>query len=235
MILCQSGPWGEHEDWTEKFRRVITERLGIATGGEPFHDIRYNLMAVVSDRILGFEERLDKLNKDREWILDNAKKETTETAPSDDQQDYEETFYDFEDLYDNTKKKQDKERQKQEKMERKTEKSPTEILVETLKDLSSHSNDAKALALQLHEVEREITNCETGKREETDKRKKYYVDHCRRTHNYDSFVCTFLTMLAEQGQLAQLVEQQASLKRRIAQSAAQKKHVKRAYKRRNNK
>jgi len=28
-----SGPWGEHEEWTEKFRRVITERLGIATGG----------------------------------------------------------------------------------------------------------------------------------------------------------------------------------------------------------
>ena len=27
------GPWGENEEWTEKFRRVITERLGIATGG----------------------------------------------------------------------------------------------------------------------------------------------------------------------------------------------------------
>ena len=27
------GPWGEHEEWTEKFRRVITDRLGIATGG----------------------------------------------------------------------------------------------------------------------------------------------------------------------------------------------------------
>ena len=27
------GPWGEHEEWTEKFRQVITDRLGIATGG----------------------------------------------------------------------------------------------------------------------------------------------------------------------------------------------------------
>ena len=32
-FLFFSGPWGEHEEWTEKFRRVITERLGMATGG----------------------------------------------------------------------------------------------------------------------------------------------------------------------------------------------------------
>mgnify|MGYP001378323421 CR=1 FL=1 len=28
------------EDWTENFRQVIIDRLGIATGGEPYHDIR---------------------------------------------------------------------------------------------------------------------------------------------------------------------------------------------------
>ena len=32
------GPVGE--DWTENFRQVIIDRLGIATGGEPYHDIR---------------------------------------------------------------------------------------------------------------------------------------------------------------------------------------------------
>lgn len=32
-LLIFPGPWGENEEWTEKFRRVITERLGIATGG----------------------------------------------------------------------------------------------------------------------------------------------------------------------------------------------------------
>lgn len=32
------------------------------------------------------------------------------------------------------------------------------------------------------------------------------IDDCRRTHNYDSFVTTFLKMLAEQGHLAELVE-----------------------------
>ena len=31
--VCVSGPWDKCEDWTEKFRRVISERLGMATGG----------------------------------------------------------------------------------------------------------------------------------------------------------------------------------------------------------
>lgn len=39
------GPWKEHEEWTEQFRRVITDRLGMATG-EQLQDIRFNLMAV---------------------------------------------------------------------------------------------------------------------------------------------------------------------------------------------
>ena len=34
------------------------------------------------------------------------------------------------------------------------------------------------------------------------------IDHSRRTHDYDPFIRTFLTMLAEQGHLAPLVEQQ---------------------------
>lgn len=33
------------------------------------------------------------------------------------------------------------------------------------------------------------------------------MDDCRRTHNYDNFICTFLSMLAQQGALADLVSQ----------------------------
>ncbi|XP_076042988.1 ubiquitin carboxyl-terminal hydrolase calypso [Oratosquilla oratoria] len=64
------GPWQEGEDWTEKFRRVITERLGIATGGEPYHDIRFNLMAVVPDKIKAFRVKLSSLRRDRQTILE---------------------------------------------------------------------------------------------------------------------------------------------------------------------
>lgn len=63
------GPWGEKEDWTEKFRRVITDRLGIATG-EQYHDIRFNLMAVVPDRRLALDHKLKMLKTNRQIVLE---------------------------------------------------------------------------------------------------------------------------------------------------------------------
>ncbi|XP_039198540.1 ubiquitin carboxyl-terminal hydrolase BAP1 isoform X2 [Crotalus tigris] len=52
------GPWAEDEEWTDKARRVIMERIGLATAGEPYHDIRFNLMAVVPDRRMKYESKL---------------------------------------------------------------------------------------------------------------------------------------------------------------------------------
>ncbi|GFY55470.1 ubiquitin carboxyl-terminal hydrolase BAP1 [Trichonephila inaurata madagascariensis] len=63
------GPCGE-DDWTEKFRLVMTERLGIATGGEPYHDIRFNLMAVVPDRRIAYEHKLRTLKTNRQIVLE---------------------------------------------------------------------------------------------------------------------------------------------------------------------
>lgn len=64
------GPWSENEDWCEKFRRVITERLGIATGGEPYHDIRFNLMAVVPERRIAYEQKLKTLKTNRRIVME---------------------------------------------------------------------------------------------------------------------------------------------------------------------
>jgi len=44
------GPWLADETWSGKARRVIQERIQMATGGELCHDIRYNLLAVVPDQ-----------------------------------------------------------------------------------------------------------------------------------------------------------------------------------------
>ena len=56
-------------DWTEKLREVITSRLGIATGGEPYHDIRFALMAVVPDPRLALARRLEMLRTNRETVV----------------------------------------------------------------------------------------------------------------------------------------------------------------------
>lgn len=33
ILLTSLGPWGEDEEWTDKARRVIMERIGLATAG----------------------------------------------------------------------------------------------------------------------------------------------------------------------------------------------------------
>lgn len=398
------GPWGENEEWTEKFRRVITERLGIATGGEPYHDIRYNLMAVVADGMMICQEKLKKLTAERENTVELLKKfdpslnkdtapavttesnstttntttedktqnivttvspvtvpsrvtlttsvvstpnviaenvarktsndsecsrlqdtnqekseksssaatadgvdekktktvvdnnsspsdntsktsqikdrsaepeaqpplspagslhsdsgesetgETTETAPSEDQQDYTETFsfsdsetvvssHDgragAEDLssdpenLDPNKKIHLKEKgdSREGSKSASQEPSPSYGFSIPLSELAKISSKTQELVTQLHHVERQIQACENSLREEKEKRRKYYVDHSRRTHDYDPFIRTFLTMLAEQGHLAQLVEQQTSLKRRLVQTKPHLKQLKRVYKR----
>jgi len=44
-------------------------------------------------------------------------------------------------------------------------------------------------------------------KEENEQRNKYKIDDCRRTHNYNQFISTFLAMLAEQRILPDLIQQ----------------------------
>lgn len=73
--------------------------------------------------------------------------------------------------------------------------------------LEPHTFAPKDLLALLRNLENEICVCEVSLKDENDKQNKYKVDDSRRTHNYDEFICTFLSMLAEQGKLADLVEQ----------------------------
>ena len=60
------GPVGD--DWTEKLRSVITDRLGIATGGEPYHDIRFALMALVPDTTTSLQRKLEMLKTNKQIV-----------------------------------------------------------------------------------------------------------------------------------------------------------------------
>ncbi|KAJ8394828.1 hypothetical protein AAFF_G00041830 [Aldrovandia affinis] len=83
-------------------------------------------------------------------------------------------------------------------------------------DIQSKHSDSlinELLAL-LKCVEADIANYEVFLKEEVEKRKKYKIDDQRRTHNYDEFICTFISMLAQEGMLASLVEQNISVRRR---------------------
>lgn len=74
------GPWEENEEWTDKFRRVMADRLGISTGEQ---DIRFNLMALVPDRRIAFTHKLSMLKTNQttvttalEKLLNNSAKTT---------------------------------------------------------------------------------------------------------------------------------------------------------------
>ncbi|XP_064422228.1 ubiquitin carboxyl-terminal hydrolase BAP1 isoform X1 [Latimeria chalumnae] len=75
------GPWGEDEEWTDKARRVIMERIGLATAGEPYHDIRFNLMAVVPDRRIKYESKLHILKMNRQTVLEGLQQLIRITQP----------------------------------------------------------------------------------------------------------------------------------------------------------
>lgn len=63
----------------------------------------------------------------------------------------------------------------------------------------------KDMLALMNNLETEITSTEQLLSDENDKRNMFKVDDCRRTHNYDEFICTFLSMLAHEGALGELL------------------------------
>jgi ubiquitin carboxyl-terminal hydrolase BAP1 len=65
------GTWDANEDWTDKFRRVITNRIEISNGEQ---DIRFNLMAVVPDRRISITHKLKNLRRNKEIVEEALEK-----------------------------------------------------------------------------------------------------------------------------------------------------------------
>ncbi|KAH0950784.1 hypothetical protein HN011_006764 [Eciton burchellii] len=102
--------------------------------------------------------------------------------------------------------------------EKKVEKIDPKLCSKYAELFEPHTFAPKDLLALLKNLEHEISVCETSLKDENDKRNKYKIDDCRRTHNYDEFICTFLSMLAQQGKLAELVQQHLTLKKHTSVS-----------------
>nr|XP_003707685.1 PREDICTED: ubiquitin carboxyl-terminal hydrolase calypso isoform X2 [Megachile rotundata] len=102
--------------------------------------------------------------------------------------------------------------------EKKVEKIDPKLCSKYPELFEPHTFAPKDLLALLKNLEHEISICETSLKDENDKRNKYKIDDCRRTHNYDEFICTFLSMLAQQGKLAELVQQHLTLKKHTSVS-----------------
>ncbi|KAM7293932.1 ubiquitin carboxyl-terminal hydrolase BAP1 isoform X1 [Ixodes scapularis] len=250
------GPWQPGQDWTDKFRMVITERLG---GG----DIRFNLMAVVPDRRQAYEHKLRTLKTNRGivlealqhmaekkgkltpgatpprngpvWSLEEPSKPrrrptrscSVREQPALDGHNYAKSPLMEAHSPAASSSSTDTASEAGSAFNSPVRASPPggasqpvgaaggdldRLVVVRLGE--EHPFAPHDLLALLKTVEAEIGACEAALRDELDRRRKYVVDDCRRTHNYDQFICTFLSMLAEQGQLADLVEQQLQPRRR---------------------
>ncbi|XP_015602700.1 ubiquitin carboxyl-terminal hydrolase calypso [Cephus cinctus] len=102
--------------------------------------------------------------------------------------------------------------------EKKVEKMDPKLCSKYPELFEPHTFAPKDLLALLKNLEHEISICENSLKDENDKRNKYKIDDCRRTHNYDEFICTFLSMLAQQGKLAELVQQHLTLKKHTSVS-----------------
>jgi len=74
-----------------------------------------------------------------------------------------------------------------------------------------HKFAPKDLLILLKTIEADENEMKILLRDENEKRKKHRVDDCRRVHDYDEFIQTFLAMLAERGQLGDLLEHSLNL------------------------
>lgn len=230
------GPWDEKEEWTEQFRRVITERLGIATGGEPYHDIRFNLMAVVPDKRMDLIRRVKLLKTNKNIILESIQKTIAEKArqlvqssqnsfnatmdslslPSNyanmSSNDIKKLVSDMTNTDDFFKDPQDDEDDEDaEKPE--LDAAEDQWLTKYPQIYENRKYAPRDMLSLLKNLDTEISQFESMLIDEIEKRKKYKIDGCRRTHDYDDFICTFLSMLAEQGKVADLVEQHLVLQK----------------------
>uniref|UniRef100_A0A182QRG7 Ubiquitin carboxyl-terminal hydrolase n=1 Tax=Anopheles farauti TaxID=69004 RepID=A0A182QRG7_9DIPT len=246
------GPWGEKEAWTDKFRRVMSDRLGITTGEQ---DIRFNLMAVVPDRRIAITHKLKMLRTNQtivsaalEKLIKSEKKEAAPVAASTTvvasgsrtlatatiKKEPEATQVKLSDEYSELlaikeEKQPDAEpapsvavsKELESFVSMNSSSDSVEIIGETEikqeRDPSPPSPPSsfigagtfspKDLLSLLKNLESEITITEQHLCDENEKRERFKLDDCRRTHNYDEFICTFLSMLAHQGVLAELVSQ----------------------------
>ncbi|XP_055687149.1 ubiquitin carboxyl-terminal hydrolase calypso [Lutzomyia longipalpis] len=213
------GPWEEREDWTDKFRRIMADRLGISTGEQ---DIRFNLMAVVPDRRIAITHKLKMLKTNQAIVTaalekllkaSNSKPDTNSTAdrkpgdhPCDGIKSEGET---------NASGASENHVDAKKEAVKEEDVSPASFL-------EPQAFSPKDLLALLKNLESEIATTEQHLSDENDKRAMFKVDDCRRTHNYDEFICTFLSMLAHEGALGELVSQHLLLPRKIPTTTAKR-------------
>ena len=83
---------------------------------------------------------------------------------------------------------------------------------------SPHRFSPSSLLSLLRNIEVDISDCRSILKEANERRRRHAIDDCRRSHDYDQFITAFLSMLAEQGHLGDLLEHGINVAKKKYQS-----------------
>ncbi|XP_065909209.1 ubiquitin carboxyl-terminal hydrolase BAP1-like isoform X2 [Dysidea avara] len=181
------GPWGSHEEWTDLFLRVISDRIADANS-----DIHFSLMAVVVDHLPKVSRELEATHEQLQSLLTQAIEKCTQpTLPEQ-----------LKSLLGNT--------------EQSTESDSDYLtVIETItKWICSNQtlvNNDKAkgvtnmeplhslieIVSQIIEVEKREENCRKLMIELMETKQRYYNEFVYRSHNYFPFIEQLLASLSE--------------------------------------
>lgn len=95
-------------------------------------------------------------------------------------------------------------------------------IMDNLQHVHFGKSTLKDLKVLSQRLEADIGKTELSLKDENEKRRKFKIDNSRRTHNYEPFIMTFLSMLAQQGMLADLIEKDLGI---FAESSATNNHA----------
>ena len=183
------GPWGEHEEWTDLFQRIISFRLSES------ENFLFNLMALIPDPVLCLSKALQSLHHEQkgllsealtlahEGVLDNSSRQVANSESSPVLSD---THH------------QQAEQLKIEEITRTLPSSVTE-LSELVKQ--EHESNLKIAIARVLLKSKEIEITEEKLKERLEMVHLYQVEDSRRIHNYEHFITEFVRDLAQNNQL----------------------------------
>lgn len=181
------GPWGEQEEWTDLFQRIVTHRLSKA------ENILFNLMAVVPDPVPQLSEELKRLHTLQGELLMEAVKMAEEKGRS---------LVKEED--DSSGEKLSKERKILAEISKNLPTSEREIEELSVQDAPMDSSVEDRIRIAVARVVKNNKHLESTKlklKEEIETKQRYRIEFSRRTHNYYPFITEFLKMLIRNKQL----------------------------------
>ena len=188
------GPWGEQEEWTDLFQRIITQRLSKA------ENILFNLMAVVPDPVPQLSSELKRLHGLQKELLEEAVKlSRTGVGEGGVGASGEESVSGQDGAGKFTRECKTLSEVSKSCL---TSEGEVERLCEC--ELTPESSQRERLKVAVARVVRNNTQLESAKQKlkaELETKQRYRVEFMRRTHDYYPFITQFLKMLVYNEQL----------------------------------